>query len=134
MAEIWGAAIAVGGSLISGYASKKAADKATDKAASNARAATRDEALYSGLLSQFQNEDEYRFQQMNRQNKERGLAEFRKFNNMQAISPNYQQDINTGIKVPDKTDISAMLPSQDQGGGGKKKRSLLDKLGNPLGL
>lgn len=134
MAEIWGAAIAVGGSLIAGYANKKSADKAADKAASNARAATRDEALYSGLLSQFQNEDEYRFQQLNRQNKERGLAEFRKFNNMQAISPNYQQDINTGIKVPDKVDITSMLPAQDQGGGGKKKRSLLDKLGNPLGL
>lgn len=134
MAEIWGAAIAVGGSLISGYASKKSADKAADKAASNARAATRDEALYSGLLSQFQNEDEYRFQQMNRQNKERGLAEFRKFNNVQAYAPNYTQDVNTGIKVPDKVDIASMLPSQDQGGGGKKKRSLLDKLGNPLGL
>jgi hypothetical protein len=133
MAEIWGAAIAVGGSLIAGYANKKSADKAADRAESSARAATRDEALYSGLLSQFQNEEEYRFQQLNRQNKERGLAEFRKFNNMQAISPNYQQDINTGIKVPDKQNIAAMLPAEKQAEG-KKKRSLLDKLGNPAGL
>lgn len=133
MAEIWGAAIAVGGSLIAGYANKKSADQASDKAAANAKAATRDEALYSGLLSQFQNEDEYRFQQINRQNKERGLAEFRKFNNMQAISPNYTQDVNTGIKVPDKVDIASMLPAEKQAAG-KKKRSLFDKLGNPAGL
>lgn len=132
MAEIWGAAIAVGGSLISGYANKKSADQAADKAAANAKAATRDEALYSGLLSQFQMGEEYRYQQINRQNKQRGLAEFRKFNNMQAIAPNYTQDINTGIVVPDKQDITTMLPAEKQQA--KKKRSLLDKLGNPAGL
>lgn len=134
MAEIWGAAIAVGGAALSAYSKSKSDKAAADRASADAKAATRDEALYSGLLSQFQMGEEYRYQQMNRQNKERGLAEFRKFNNMQRIAPNYTQDVNTGIKVPDKQDITSMLPAQDQGGGGKKKRSLLDKLGNPLGL
>ncbi len=135
MAEIWGAAIAVGGSLIAGYANKKSADKASDKNASNARAATKDEALYSGLLSQFQNAEDYRYQQLNRQNKERGLAEFRKFNNMQSIAPNYQQDINTGIQVPAQQTMESLLPQEKKGGGGGgKKRSLFDKVHNPLGL
>lgn len=130
MAEIWGAAIAVGGSVISGYAKGKSDKKAADRARSDAKAATRDEAMYSGLLSQFENDNEYYMQQVNRQNKQRGLAEFRKFNTVSNYAPTYQQD-TSGIVVPNRPDISTVLAAvpTEQQQTAKKSGGLLGKIG-----
>lgn len=135
MAEIWGAAIAVGGSVISGSAKAKQAKKDSEREASNARAATRDEAKYSSIVSQFEKEQDYYYNQLNRQNKQRGLAEFRKFSNLANYAPGYTQNTNTGIVLPDKPDASKVLDNdQEPQKQAKAKRSLLDKIGNPLGL
>lgn len=135
MAEIWGAAIAVGGAVISASAKAKQDDKNASRDAANARAATRDEAKYSSLLSQFENEQAYYYNQLNRQNKQRGLAEFRKFSNLSNYAPGYTQDVNTGVVLPDKPDASKILEGiPDDQKPAKAKRSLMDKLGNPAGL
>lgn len=135
MAEIWGAAIAVGGAVISASAKAKQDDKNASRDAANARAATRDEAKYSSILSQFENQQAYYYNQLNRQNKQRGLAEFRKFNNVASYAPGYTQDVNTGIVVPDAPDATKILDNvKDDQKQAKAKRSLMDKLGNPAGF
>lgn len=134
MAEIWGAAIAVGGAVISASAKAKQDDKNAARDSANARAATRDEAKYSSILSQFENEQAYYYNQLNRQNKQRGLAEFRKFSNLASYAPNYTQT-QTGVILPDKPDATKILEGiPDDQQQAKAKRSLMDKLGNPLGF
>lgn len=130
MAEIWGAAIAVGGSLISGYASQK---KAKEERKED-RVDTREQAKFSGILSQFEKEQDYYYNQLNRANRQRGLDQFKSFSGMTRIDPNYV-DTSQRIVVPDKPDLNKLLPEeQAAASGGKKKRSLFDKITDPAGL
>lgn len=136
MAEIWGAAIAVGGAVISGYAQSKEKKADRKAAASEARAATKDEAKWSAVLSRFEKQQDYYYNQLNRQNKERGLAEFRKFSSMGSFAPEYQQT-NTGVVLPQQTDINQVEQqvaptAQKTGGGGSGGKGLLEKI-DPLG-
>lgn len=135
MGEVWVAgAIAVGGAVVSGYANSKAQDKAAKQAQKNELAGNKDEARWSGILSQFNAAQNYYYEQKNRQNKERGLSEFRKWNSVQDFAPGYTQDQNTGVQVPKEAKIDDYIPEEEKKQGGGKGRSLIDKLHNPLGL
>lgn len=94
MAEVWVAA-----SVVGGVAESKAKKDAQKQAAKDAKAANKDEAKWSSLVSQFEKEQDYRYAQLNRQNKQRGLAEFRKFSTLNSYAPTYQQT-NPDIVVP----------------------------------
>ena len=123
MAEIWGAAIAAGGAILGGVAQSKKAKQ--DK--KDAKAATRDEAMYAGILSKFEADQDYYFQQKNRQNTERGLDQFRAYNTI-------GQANDSRIVVPDRPDINTYLPALPAAKPKKKKKGLLGKLTDPLGL
>ena len=64
-------------------------------------------------MSQFETEQDYRYEQLRRKNKERGLAEFRKFNTMSAIDPNYTQS-HEGVVVPGARGINEMAADYDK--------------------
>lgn len=130
MAEIWGAAIAVGGAVMSAQAAKKKA--AQDK--KDNLELTREGAKYNAMASQFDAEQQYYYDQLGRQNKERGLTQFRKFSTMQNIDPNYTNDIG-GIVLPNKPDAEKYFAEPEKaGGGGKKKKKLTGLLAKDLGL
>lgn len=138
MAEIWGAAIAVGGAAISAYASNKQAEKTATTAASTATAATANEAKYSAILSQFNAEQDYYYNQLEKQNKERGLSEFRKFSSLSSYAPEYQQT-TTGVVVPEKSTIqdieaqnTASTSSSSSGSSGSSTWSKIDPLGSSI--
>lgn len=131
MAEIWGAAIMVGGAVISGMGAKK--EKEADRKAQ--KGMTKDEAKYSAILSQFDNEQQYYYQQLDKQEKMRGLDEFKKFSGMSRIDPNYV-NTNTGPILPEKPDANKLFPDPPKSPKKKKKKSglggLIDKI-DPLG-
>ena len=122
MAEIWGAAIAAGGAILGGVAQSKKAKQ--DKA--DAKIATRDEAMYAGIMSKFEADQDYYFDRLNKKNTERGLDQFRAYNT--AGNPNENR-----IVVPDRPDINTYLPAVPVKTK-KKKKGLLGKISDPLGL
>ena len=123
MSEIWGAAIAAGGAVVSGVAQSKKAKE--DR--KNAKIDERDAAMYSGILSKFEADQDYYFQQKNRQNTERGLDQFRAYNTI-------GQANDSRIVVPDRPDINTYLPALPAAKPKKKKKGLLGKLTDPLGI
>ena len=143
MAEAWAAAAAItaGGALIGGIAKSKAEKDAQKQASKDAKAANKDEAKWSSLVSAFEKEQDYRYEQMARQNKQRGLAEFRKFNTVNQFAPEYTQT-NGDIVVPETKTMSdleaeynkdeAINNPQGSGGGKSGGKHILDKI-NPLG-
>lgn len=138
MAEIWGAAIAVGGSVLGGIASSKKAKQDRSNANADRKAATKEEAQYGSILSQFEAQQEDYYNQLNRQRKQRGLDQFRSFNTVSSFAPSYAGD-NPAIVVPQQPDINKLIEAavpqetgKSSGSGGK--RSLVDKITNPLGF
>lgn len=143
MAEIWGAAIAVGGAVIGGIAKSKQAKEDRKNANADSKAASKDEAKWGSILSQFENEQEYMYEQKRRQNKQRGLDEFRKFNSLGDFAPEYTQT-NGPIVVPEGSSVAKIEDAYNKeqaaidaanstgNGGGGGGKSLLDKL-DPLG-
>lgn len=136
MAEIWGAAIAIGGAAISAYGK----NKAEKQASKDAKVATKDEAKYQGILSQFEKEQDYYYNQLERKNRVRGLDQFKQFSNIGKFAPGYKTADTTPI-VPEKPDIDKMLnpPSTDTGGGSKKSfiekhDPLTGKINKALGI
>jgi hypothetical protein len=122
MAEIWGAAIAAGGAILGGVAqSKKAKEDKKD-----AKIATRDEAMYAGIMSKFEADQDYYFDRLNKKNTERGLDQFRAYNTIG--NPNENR-----IAVPDRPDINTYLPAIPVAKK-KKKRGLFDKITDPAGI
>lgn len=113
MAEIWGAAIAVGGAVLSA----KAAEKKSRQDSADARAMTKDSAKYEGILSQFNKEQDYYYEQLARKNKARGLEQFRQFSTVGSFAPNYKATDTTPV-LPNKPDIDKMLNPETQGSGG----------------
>lgn len=124
MAEIWGAALAVGGAAISAYGK----NKSEKNARKDAKAATKDEAKYQGILSQFEKEQDYYYQQLDRKNRVRGLDQFKQFSQIGRFAPEYKAADTTPI-VPEKPDIEKMLnPPSAGGGGGGGGGGLSDKI------
>lgn len=146
MAEIWGAAIAVGGAVISGVAKSKQAKEDRKNANADAKAANADEAKWGSLVTQFESENEYRMEQVRRRDKQRGLDEFRKFSTVNRFAPEYTQT-HQGVVVPEartmaqltaeydksEADAKAAASNNPEAFGGKgKDTSLLDKI-DPIG-
>ena len=122
MAEIWGAAIAAGGAILGGVAQSKKAKE--DR--KNSKVDERDAAMYSGILSKFEADQDYYFDRLNKKNTERGLDQFRAYNTVG--NPNENR-----IVVPDRPDINTYLPAVPVKTK-KKKKGLLGKISDPLGL
>ena len=122
MAEIWGAAIAAGGAILGGVAQSKKAKE--DR--KNSKVDERDAAMYSGILSKFEADQDYYFDRLNKKNTERGLDQFRAYNTVG--NPNENR-----IVVPDRPDINTYLPPVPVAKK-KKKKGLLGKITDPLGL
>lgn len=148
MAEVWvAAAVTVGGAVISGVAAEKKAKKDRENANSDRKAATREEALYSGVLSSFEREQEDYYNQLGRQRKQRGLETFRQFSTTNQFAPNMVSG-DTNIVLPAQPNVANNIDAgvrQDQanqatqnaapgGGGGKKDGSLIKKIADPLGI
>lgn len=129
MAEIWGAAIMVVGAVASSQAAKKKAKQ--DK--KDAQELTLAGAKYNAMTSQFEADTDYYYSQLNRQNKQRGLAEFRKFNNMSKIDPGYTQT-QTGIILPEKPNAEEVFAEPVDTSTPKKKKKLTGLLAKDLGL
>ena len=145
MTEVWvAAAISVGGAVVSGYAADKQADKARKNANEDRKVATRDEALYSGILSSFEREQEDYYNQLDRQRKQRGLDTFRQFSTTAQFAPNYVSG-DQNIVLPNKPNVAnsidagvrqdqALQRTNENAPQGKKGKSGLGKLLDPLGL
>ena len=124
MAEIWGAAIQAGGAILGGVAQSKKAKE--DR--KNSKVDERDAAMYSGILSKFEADQDYYFDRLNKKNTERGLDQFRAYNTVG--NPNENR-----IVVPDRPDINTYLPAMPVNTKKKKKKKgLLGKITDPLGL
>jgi len=123
MSEVWIAAVVgVAGSALSGMGQEKK-DKADRKAQ---RELTQESARYEALLSAFENEQNYYYDQLNRANKQRGLEQFRQFSTLRQFAPEYTQT-SPGVVVPSKPAIPNFAPepkAEGSGGGGK---SIIDK-------
>ena len=133
MSEVWAAAIAAGGAMYSAKEQKDAADDARK----DSKAATRDEARYSAALSAFNAEQDDYYSQLGRSRKQRGLDNFRQFNTVKDYAPSYAGNDTTIVMPSNKPNIDMVMKEQginEQQEQAKAKRSLLDKLGNPLGL
>lgn len=125
------AAVAVVGS----YAKSQQDKKAAKNAKKDSQEMTMAEAKLARQNSQFDAEQEYYYQQLEKKEKSRGLDEFRKFSTVQNYAPDYT-NTNPGPVVPTK-------PGFDQGvyadpveipGVPKKKKKLTGLLAHDLGL
>ena len=83
--------------------------------------------MYSGILSKFEADQDYYFDRLNKKNTERGLDQFRAYNTVG--NPNENR-----IVVPDRPDINTYLPALPPPKPKKKKKGLLGKITDPLGL
>ncbi len=92
-----GAAVAVVGS----YAKSQQDKQAGNKSVKDQLKMTSAEAQLQRENSQFDAEQNYYYQQLNRQSKQRGLAQYRQFSQMKQIDPNYR-DTSTGIVLPNQ--------------------------------
>jgi hypothetical protein len=129
MAEIWGAAIMVGGAVLSAQAAKKKA--AQDK--KDGKEMTLEGAKYGAMQSQFESEQEHYYNQLEKQERLRGLDEFRKFSTVNQFAPQYANSNPNPVVLPAKPDAKAFFaPDPVAPGGGGKKKSLHEKL-DPLG-
>lgn len=136
MAEIWGAAVTVGGSVLGGIASSKKAKEDRANANADRKAATKEETQFGSILSQFEAQQDDYYSQLNRQRKQRGLDQFRAFNTVNSFAPNYAGD-NSRVVVPNQPDINNLISTvvpEETASTGKSKRSLVDKITNPLGF
>ncbi len=135
MAEIWVAgAITLGGAVISGVAAEKKAKGDRKAANEDRKAATKEEAQYGAILSQFEREQEDYYNQMERQRKQRGLDQFRQFSTVHEFAPNYAD--NNRITLPNQPNVNtimeSVIPTEQKAQGGGKGKSLHEKL-DPLG-
>lgn len=148
MAEVWVAAVVtVGGAVVSGVAAEKKAKKDRENANADRKAATREEALYSGVLSSYEREDEDYYEQLKRQRKQRGLDTFRQFSTTNQFAPNMVSG-DTNIVLPERPNVANNIDAgvrQDQANqqanngvasqnGGKGGSSLAKKIIDPLGI
>ena len=149
MGEVWVAAVAtVAAGAIPGYGQQKKAKEDRKNANEDRRAATREEALYGGVLSQFEREQDDYYNQLNRQRKQRGLDTFKQFSTLNQFAPNYTPAAQQEIVVPDKPNIATNIDaairldeanqqaaaSMNAGGQKKGGSNTAKKIVDPLGL
>jgi FtsZ-interacting cell division protein ZipA len=123
MSEVWIAGgIALVGGVVQGMGEEKK-DKSDKKFQ---RELTKDSARYESILSAFENEQDYYYNQLNRANKQRGLEQFRQFSTVKNFAPQYVQS-NAGVVVPTKpiTPDFSDPAKVNTGGGGKSGVSKL---------
>lgn len=145
MGEVWvAAAVTVGGAVVSGVAAEKKAKQDRENANTDRKAATREEALYSGVLSSFEREQDDYYNQLERQRKQRGLDTFRQFSTTNQFAPKMVSG-DTNIVLPSKPNVAdnidagvrrdeELQAANQQNNGGKKGDSLFKKVHDPLGL
>lgn len=97
----WGA---IAAAVIGGYASSRASKKASQDAASNSGAMTDAESLLAMERIDFQANRDELAKQRERQEKMRGLDEFRKFNTVQQFAPGYTNTNPNPIVMPEVYD------------------------------
>lgn len=105
--------IAVGGAAVTavaGYASSKAKSKADAKLAGQSGAMTEQESKLAMQRSAFDNYDDYRYRQLDKQERQRGMDEFRKFNTVQDFAPGY---VNTAPRVVVPKIIDPITPGME---------------------
>ena len=132
MAEIWGAAIAVGGAILSakGKKKEKEADQAYDQQM------TEEGARNNARLAKFEGELADYYSQLNRARKQRGLDNIRQFSQLGRIAPEYQQ-VSQPIATPTAPDAEAVIPKapeEQAAASSGSKKSTLKKILDPLGL
>lgn len=108
MAEIWGAAIAAGGAILSGVAASKKAKQDAKNAKETAKEMTENDARFGAIASQFNAEQDYYYKQLDRVNKQRGLDQFREFSTVNQFAPEFAGG-NNMITMPNKPDINALI-------------------------
>ena len=129
MAEIWGAAIMMGGALIGGMGKQK--EKEADQKFQAGQ--TREEAINALKSSEFNAAQDYYYERLGKQNQQRGMNEFRKFSTVRQFNPSYS-DSTTDIVLPNKPNYKDYFPDAPAKAKKKKKRSFLGKLADPAGL
>lgn len=128
MAEIWGAAISAGGAILSGVAASKKAKEDRLAAKEDTKELTAYSTRYNAILSQFNREQDYYYNQLAKKNKQRGLDQFRQFSTVNQFAPNFVGGNNT-VTLPSKPDINALMEAnapqkQAQAAPAEKKSSL----------
>lgn len=118
--------------VVGAVAQGAAESKKAKQANANQKAATKDEARYGAILSQFDKEQDYYYRQVDKQERMRGLDQFKKFSSLHTYAPEFV-DTNTGPVVPEKPDANKLFPEEAQAAK-KKKRSFLGKLADPAGI
>ncbi len=108
-----------------------AASKKAKQDKKDAKEMTLEGAKFGAMQSEFDAGQDYYYNQLNRQNKQRGLAEFRKFSTVGNFAPTYTQD-NAGIVMPDKPDAEEAFKAPEAEASSSKKKSTLEKI-DPLG-
>ena len=136
MSEVWiAAAVGVAGSAVSGIAAEKKDKK--DKA--HQAAMTKEESALAAQRTGHEMALSDFYEQKNRARKQRGLAQYKQFSTMQQDSPGYNPGTEVVIQEgtrPMYADFNEapVVESQNQNGGGGKKKSGLGKIIDPLGL
>ena len=104
----WAAVVTVGGSILSGIGASKKDKKNKAFASSEARLSDERQAKYEAILSQFNKESDWYYNQLSRKNKQRGLDQFRQFSTVNQFAPNFIGGNNT-ITLPEKPDAMAAV-------------------------
>lgn len=134
MGEVWAAAVAtVAGGVIAGKAAEKK-DKG-DKA--HQQAMTREESALAAQRTGYESALEEWYTQRQRQRTQRGLDQFRQFSTVNQFAPQYDAGSEVRIdpgEAPKYDDYAPDSLTQEQAAEQKRKRSLPEKLFDPLGL
>lgn len=134
MAEGWiGAAVAIGGAMIKGYSDGKAAEEA----AAEGKLQNKKDYAFDALKGDRDAERQDYYNQLQRERKQRGLAELRKFSTVSAFAPDYRQDVSVEAgPAPSVTDYIDKLNAIDKlmSEPKKKKKGIFEKLSDPLGI
>lgn len=135
MAEIWvTAVVGVGTAAVSGYAKSRSDKKAAANSAAMQGAMTDAESTLAMERTDFEmNRDQY-YKQLERQERQRGLDEFRKFSTVQSFAPGYQNTNTNAIVVPElydpikaREEQAAKDAAARGADGGKKDKNFIEK-------
>lgn len=122
----WVTAIGAALSFI-GSSQEKKADRKEN------RAMTREEALLQRQNTQFESELDYYYKQLERKEKMRGLDQFKFFSTVDNYAPDFV-DTNPGPQVPEMPQFNKGIYAIPKVVKKKKKRSLFDKITDPLNI